>query len=115
MVQMFQKLAATGKLIKISELDITVGTKTPTVDQQAAQAEMYQFVLDSYMKYIPAPQRYGVTAWGISDSATEHEYWLKDDAPNLWDGTYARKHAYKGFSDGLAGRDVSLEFSGEIQ
>jgi endo-1,4-beta-xylanase len=113
-VQMFQKLAASGKLIKISELDIRLGTSTPTVEQQASQAEMYQYVIDMYKKYIPAAQQYGVTIWGLSDSVKEHENWLPNEAPNLWDANYVRKHAYKGTADGLAGKDVSKDFSGEL-
>lgn len=113
-VQMFQKLAATGKLIKISELDIRLGTATPTVAQQASQAEMYQYVIDMYKKYIPVPQQYGITIWGVSDNAKEHEYWLPNESPNLWDANYVRKHAYKGAADGLAGKDVSKDFSGEL-
>ena len=113
-VQMFQKLAASGKLIKISELDIRLGTKTPTVEQQASQAEMYQYVIDMYKKYIPAAQQYGITIWGLSDSVKEHENWLPDESPNLWDANYVRKHAYKGTADGLAGKDVSKDFSGEL-
>ena len=113
-VQMFQKLAASGKLIKISELDVRLGTKTPTVAQQASQAEMYQYVIDMYKKYIPVPQQYGITIWGVSDNAKEHEYWLPNESPNLWDANYVRKHAYKGTADGLAGKDVSKDFSGEL-
>ncbi len=113
-VQMFQKLAATGKLIKISELDVRLGTSTPTVAQQASQAEMYQYVIDMYKKYIPAAQQYGVTIWGVSDNSKEHEYWLPNESPNLWDANYVRKHAYKGTADGLAGKDVSKGFSGEL-
>ncbi len=113
--QMFSKLAASGKLIKISELDVQVGTAAPTADQLAEQAEMYQYVVDTYHQYIPEAQRYGITVWGISDHAKEHEYWLPDDAPNLWDSNFARKHAYKGFADGLAGRDVSEDFTGELE
>lgn len=112
--QMFQKLAASGKLIKISELDVRLGTKTPTVAQQAAQADMYQYVVDTYKKYIPAAQQYGITIWGVSDSVKEHEFWLPDESPNLWDANYVRKHAYKGTADGLAGKDVSKDFSGEL-
>lgn len=113
-VQMFQKLAASGKLIKISELDIRLGTATPTVAQQASQAEMYQYVIDMYKKYIPAAQQYGITIWGVSDSVKEHEFWLPNESPNLWDANYVRKHAYKGTADGLAGKDVSKDFSGEL-
>jgi endo-1,4-beta-xylanase len=113
--QMFQKLAASGKLVKVSELDVRLGTKTPTVAQQASQAEMYQYVVDSYKKYVPAAQQYGITIWGVSDSVKEHEFWLPDESPNLWDANYVRKHAYKGTADGLAGKDVSKDFSGELQ
>lgn len=113
--QMFQKLAATGKLIKVSELDIKVGTSSPTDEQLAQQAALYRFVVDAYMKYVPENQRYGITAWGVSDNEQEHVNWIPDDAPNLWDANYERKYAYKGFADGLAGRDVSADFTGELQ
>ncbi len=113
--QMFEKLAATGKLIKVSELDVRLDTDDPTTEQLAEQAEMYQYVMDMYKQYIPEAQRYGITIWGVSDNADEHEYWLPGDAPNLWDANYERKHAYKGVADGLAGKDVSEDFSGDLQ
>jgi GH35 family endo-1,4-beta-xylanase len=113
--EMFQKLADSGKLIKISELDVRLGTASPTAEQLAAQADMYQYVLDQYREIIPTAQQYGVTIWGISDNEQEHEYWLPDESPNLWDANYERKHAYKGVADGLAGKDVSEDFSGELQ
>lgn len=113
--KMFQKLAATGKLIKVSELDIKVNNASPTTAILALQSAMYQYVVKSYMKYVPAAQRYGITAWGISDSAKEHAFWIPNDAPCLWNKDYQRKHSYKGFADGLAGKDVSLELPREIQ
>ncbi len=112
---MFQKLAATGKLIKVTELDIKVNTASPTAEQLAQQADMYQYVVDMYMKYIPENQRYGITAWCVSDNPDEHVNWIPNDAPCLWNDKYQRKHAYKGFADGLAGKDVSADFSGELQ
>ncbi len=113
-IEMFQALANTGKLIKISELDISLGTNSPTTALLATQAEMYQFVIESYLNYIPEDQQYGITIWGISDNEQEHEYWLPDESPNLWDADYERKHAYKGAADGLAGYDVSEDFTGEL-
>ncbi|WP_324721703.1 endo-1,4-beta-xylanase [Salinimicrobium sp. HB62] len=114
-VEMFQKLAATGKIIKVSELDVRLGTASPTTEQLADQADMYRFIFDSYREYIPAAQRYGITIWGVSDHEKEHEFWLPDESPNLWDANYERKHAYKGVADGLAGRDVSEDFTGELE
>lgn len=113
--QMFRKLAATGKLIKVTELDIKVNTSTPTTEQYAQQAEMYQYVIDMYKQYIPEAQRHSITIWSLSDNAKEHEYWIPDDAPNVWDANYQRKHAYKGVADGLAGRDISEDFTGELE
>lgn len=112
--EMFQKLAQTGKLIKVTELDIKVNTASPSTENFEAQAEMYQYVIDSYMKNIPEAQRYGITIWGVSDREEEHINWIPDDAPNLWDANFARKWAYKGVADGLAGRDVSEDFTGEL-
>lgn len=113
-VQMFQKLAATGKLIKVSELDVRLGTKTPTATQLSDQSAMYQYVIDMYKQYVPKAQQYGITIWGISDNEKEHENWLPDESPNVWDATYKRKHAYKGVADGLAGKDVSKDFTGDL-
>jgi len=119
--RMFEELAKTGKLIKVTELDIAMSSSSghgegpdspinPTLAQYAQQAELYRYVADMYYRIIPTDQQYGITVWGISDNEKEHEYWLKNDAPNLWDAKYVRKHAYKGFADGLAGKDVGAEF-----
>lgn len=113
-IQMFEKLAASGKKIKVTELDIKVNTDAPSADHYQQQAEMYQFVVDSYKELIPVDQQYGITVWGVSDNAKEHEYWIPDDAPNLWDAKYERKLSYKTFADGLAGKDVSEDFTGEL-
>ncbi|WP_029163925.1 endo-1,4-beta-xylanase [Anaerophaga thermohalophila] len=114
-VQMFELLAATGKLIKVSELDVQVLTDAPTSEDFEKQAEMYQFVVENYREIIPEAQQYGITVWGLSDAEQEHENWLPDDAPCLWDADYKRKLSYKAFADGLAGRDVSEDFTGELQ
>ena len=122
---MFEKLAATGKLIKVTEMDIAISNESghgtgpassvsPTADQFAQQAELYRYVADMYTRIIPANQQAGITVWGISDREDEHLYWLKNDMPNFWDANLQRKHAYKGFADGLAGRDVSEDFPGDL-
>lgn len=96
-VQMFQLLAATGKLIKISELDIGLGNNTQTADataqQYLAQAAMYKFVIDQYFKFIPAAQRYGITIWSPKDSPASSS-WRAGEPIGLWTETYVRKLAY---------------------
>ncbi len=110
---MFQTLAATGKIIRVTELDVALDTSTPSEEQLQTQSDVYQMIIESYLENIPSAQRSGVVIWGVSDAEDEHEYWLPDDAPNLFDANYQRKTAYKGVCDALAGRDVSEDFTGD--
>nr|WP_315199328.1 endo-1,4-beta-xylanase [uncultured Flavobacterium sp.] len=98
---MFQLLAATGKLIKVSELDVAAGLKPTKLDLQL-QSDMYKYVVDMYMKYIPANQRYGITVWGLTDSKADSS-WLPGQNQGLWDLKFTRKTAYTGFANGLKG------------
>ncbi len=109
---MFKTMAATGKLVRVTELDVAVGTSSPTPEQLLAQAETYRMIVESYKENVPAEQQSGITIWTLTDSAAEHEFWLNGDAPNLFDANYARKEAYKYFCDGLAGRDIADDFDG---
>lgn len=113
-VEMFNLLAASGKMIKVTEMDVRVNTNAPSADDFEKQAKMYQFIVKSFLSIIPQSQQYGITAWGVSDAPIEHENWIPDDGPNLWDANYQRKLAYKYFADGLAGFDVSKDFTGEL-
>ncbi|MDR1683727.1 MAG: endo-1,4-beta-xylanase [Candidatus Symbiothrix sp.] len=105
--EMFRLLAATGKQIKISELDIKVGTASPEPARLAEQTEMYRQVAALYREIIPKAQQYGITLWCISDNADEHVNWLTDDAPCLWDNKYNRKSAYRGFIEGITGKTAN--------
>lgn len=113
-VSMFQKLAETGKLIRITELDVKVNTASPTDENLKAQQEIYEYVIDTYKEIIPEAQQGGITIWTLSDHPDEHVYWIPDDAPNLWNADYERKPAYMGVANGLAGRDVSEDFTGDL-
>ena len=105
--EMFKLLAATGKLIKVSELDMGLGgnTKTPqaTAEQYAAQAEMYKYVVKKYFELIPAAQRYGITIWSPLDSPASSS-WRAGEPIGLWTEGYVRKPAYTGVADGLSGK-----------
>jgi GH35 family endo-1,4-beta-xylanase len=102
--EMFRLLAATGKLIKISELDVKVRTASPDAEMLNKQAEMYYQAVKLFQEIIPAEQQYGITVWSVSDNADEHVNWLPDDAPCLWDAKYNRKMAYKSFVEGLTNK-----------
>jgi len=111
--QMFRLLAATGKMISVSELDIALGngikTAAATPAQYKAQAELYEYTIKKYMELVPAKQRYGITIWSPMDSA-DGATWRAGEPIGLWKRDYTRKLSYGGFANGLAGRDVSADF-----
>ena len=109
---MFQTMAATGKLVRVTELDLSLGTSSPSSNQYKAQSDAYRMIMESYKANVPAAQQSGITIWSLSDNEAEHEYWLKGQVPNLFDKDYKRKWAYKGFCDGIAGEDIGLKYGG---
>ena len=111
-VNQFKLLAATGKLIKISELDmalvdasgkILTTDKVNTEEMQNAQKAYYNFIIKAYFANIPAAQRYGITLWSQTDSPA-NSGWLPNQPIGLWNQDFVRKPAYAGFADGLAGK-----------
>ncbi len=103
--EMFELLAATGKLIKISELDIGVGVPTAQATEQdyQAQAEMYRYVVEKYFELIPPAQRYGITVWSPLDSP-QGSSWRAGEPIGLWTEGYVRKPAYAAFAEALTGQ-----------
>ncbi len=105
-VEMLTLLAATGKYIKISELDIGIegGVKTAdaTEENYIAQAEMYEYVVKKYLEIIPASQQYGITVWSPTDSP-ESSSWREGEPIGLWTESYDRKPAFSSFADALSG------------
>ncbi|MBO4455520.1 MAG: endo-1,4-beta-xylanase [Bacteroidales bacterium] len=79
-------LTATGKIVRISELDLKNTS-------EAAQAELFKFIFQKYIEIVPQPQRGGITFWGINDK----DSWLgENNHPLLWKGSqYEIKEAYK--------------------
>lgn len=110
-VKMFQLLAASGKLIKISELDMGISdengksilTADVTQEQHKAMSNYYKFIIKKYFELIPAAQCYGITQWAATDSPVDSG-WRKGEPIGLWDLNYNRKHTYAGFADGLQGK-----------
>ncbi|GGZ37371.1 hypothetical protein GCM10007049_33220 [Echinicola pacifica] len=100
--KMFEMLAATGKLIKVSELDVRVNTANPSPEILEEQSEMYKYVVDMYHQYVPKNQQYGITIWGVTDSK-EDANWLPGERQGLWTQQLNRKPAYAGFVEGLQG------------
>ena len=107
---MFKLMAASGKLCRISELDMgyvdangnSVATGNMTEEQHKQMAELYNFVIKSYLEIIPAAQQWGICQWCATDAPTDSG-WRGGEPVGLWDINYYRKHTYAGFADGLAG------------
>ncbi|PKQ43581.1 endo-1,4-beta-xylanase [Confluentibacter flavum] len=99
---MFQLLAATGKFVKVSELDVRVFVDDPSEEILQQQADMYKYVVDMYEEYIPVIQRYGITVWGVTDSPANSS-WLPGEKQGLWTVDYLRKPSYASFAEGLSG------------
>lgn len=99
---MFQKLAATGLKVHVSELDVRINPSggTPfssTTDLLTQQAAKYRYVAESYIRNVPVGQRFGITVWNVTDGDT----WISNDYPTLFDAGYSKKPAWYQFLLGL--------------
>ncbi len=109
-VRMFELMAATGKLVKISELDMRIenasGQQIPlasvTAEQHRGMADYYEFIISKYFEIIPPAQRYGITQWSPTDNPNSTG-WQPNQPNGLWTTSYQRKPAYAGFANGLKG------------
>lgn len=107
-VKMLELMKKSGKLCKISELDmgyVDAAGKDVTYDQMTEEQhkemrDLYTFVLQKYFEIIPAAQQYGITQWCATDSPKDSG-WRPGLATGLWDLNYLRKHTYAGFAVGL--------------
>ena len=107
-VKMLELMKESGKLCKISELDmgyVDAAGKDVTYDQMTEEQhkemrDLYTFVLQKYFEIIPAAQQYGITQWCATDSPKDSG-WRPGCPTGLWDLNYLRKHTYAGFAAGL--------------
>lgn len=106
----FKLMAATGKLVRVSELDMgivdadgnDIKTADVTEEQHHAMAEFYTWIIKKYKEIIPAAQQWGICQWCATDSPAGSG-WRANQPVGLWDQNYYRKHTYAGFADGLSG------------
>lgn len=103
-----RRLADTGLMIHISELDILVSDWKKDAalinsdELQRRQADKYRSVALAYKRAVPPRQRYGITVWGVGDAHSwiPGNFGLKD-WPLPFDENYRKKKAYEGFLEGL--------------
>lgn len=115
---MLKIMAESGKLVRISELDMGYvdanGNDVTTaqleklpieerVAKEKAMAEHYKWIIEQYFKIVPVKQQYGICQWCLTDSPTDSG-WRPGQPVGLWNLNYQRKPAYGGFADGLANK-----------
>lgn len=113
---MLKIMAETGKLVRISEIDMgyvdkdgndvtTAQLEKLPIDERVAKekamAEHYKWIIEQYFKIVPVSQQYGICQWCLTDSPTDSG-WRPGQPVGLWNLNYQRKPAYGGFADGLA-------------
>ena len=102
-----KRLAATGLLVHISELDISVNPGNDpnivfTSTLQLKQAALYQFIAETYRASVPAAQRYGITTWEFYDAGSWiPQFFHRKDWPLPFDSAFHKKAAYYGLLKGL--------------
>lgn len=113
---MLKIMAETGKLVRISEIDMgyvdkdgkdvtTAQLEKLPIDERVAKekamAEHYKWIIEQYFKIVPVEQQYGICQWCLTDAPT-NSGWRPGLPVGLWNLNYQRKPAYGGFADGLA-------------
>ena len=113
---MLRIMAETGKLVRISEIDMGYVDKDgkdvttaqleklpieERVAKEKAMAEYYKWIIEQYFKIVPVKQQYGICQWCLTDAPT-NSGWRPGKPVGLWNLNYQRKPAYGGFADGLS-------------
>ena len=111
--KMFEIIAASGKLCRVSEMDMgyvrgsnkwggSVKTDQLTEDEHKKMADLYEWIFKEYFRLIPAAQQWGICQWCPTD-APVNSGWRGGEPVGIWDLDFYRKHVYAGFVRGLAG------------
>lgn len=105
----FKIMAQSGKLVRISELDMGMvdanGNDVPTSKMTEAMhqkmASYYEWIIKKYLEIIPPAQQWGICQWCATDSPS-NSGWRANTPVGLWTlNTFYRKHTYAGFARGL--------------
>ena len=105
---MMANLAATGKLIRLSNFDIkyldadgaNVAAKDITDAQREKLADYYGYVIKSYMTKIPNDKQAGICKGNMADTSDPVGLWSIDTNSKDW----VRTATYKAFCDALSGQ-----------
>jgi GH35 family endo-1,4-beta-xylanase len=110
--KMFEVIAASGKLCRVSEMDMgyvrgsnrwgsSIKTNQLTEAEHQKMADFYEWIIKEYFRIIPAEQQWGICQWCTTDAPT-NSGWRGGEPVGIWDLDYHRKHVYAGFVRGLS-------------
>ena len=110
--KMFEVIAASGKLCRVSEMDMgyvrgsnrwgsSIKTNQLTEAEHKKMADFYEWIIQEYFRIIPAEQQWGICQWCTTD-APANSGWRGGEPVGIWDQNYYRKHVYAGFVRGLS-------------
>ncbi len=107
---MFELMAATGKYVRVSEMDMgyvnasgkEVPTNQITEEQHKNMADFYEWIIKEFFRIVPPAQQWGICQWCPTDSPAGSG-WRANMPVGIWDLDYYRKHVYAGFVRGLGG------------
>ena len=110
---MFEIIAKSGKLCRVSELDMgyvrgsnrwgsSVKTEQLTETEHKKMADFYEWIFKEYFRIIPPAQQWGICQWCTTD-APANSGWRGGEPVGIWDLNYYRKHVSAGFVRGLNG------------
>ena len=104
---LLDNLAATGKLVRLSNFDIkyqkadgsNVAAKDITTEQRQQLADFYGYAIKTYMKKIPNDKQAGICKANMADTSDPVGLWLVDKNKD-----WVRTATYKAFCDALSGK-----------
>lgn len=104
---LLDNLAATGKLVRLSNFDIKYQSADGTnvtadkisADQRQQLADFYGYVIKSYMNKIPHEKQAGICKGNMADTTDPVGLWSIDKNSKDW----VRTATYKAFCDALSG------------
>jgi GH35 family endo-1,4-beta-xylanase len=111
--KMFEVIAKSGKLCRVSEMDMgyvrgsnrwgsSIKTSQLTEAEHKKMADFYEWIIKEYLRIIPPAQQWGICQWCTTDSPS-NSGWRGGEPVGIWDSNYYRKHVYAGFVRGLNG------------
>jgi endo-1,4-beta-xylanase len=107
--QMFQKMAATGLKVKVTEIDVRVNPGNTagfalTPDLLNKQAAVFKYTIESYIRNVPAAQRAGFTVWNLTDQDSWIVTGTVVDFPTMFNASFTKKPAFYSTLLGLKGK-----------